>query len=62
MVIESFLVYVVIAIVFTIIEYKEVKRKCSILNTPKLDYCLIRGFFFPLVIIKKVYEYIIKSE
>ena len=61
MIIKLIFVYVIIAFILTFNEYKTVKRTCRSWDSPKLDYCFIRGFFFPLVIIKKVFDYIIKQ-
>lgn len=60
MIIKLIIIYGILSVLFTVIEYKTVRKTCRIWEHPKLDYCLIRGIFFPLVVIKKVYEYIIK--
>lgn len=54
-------VYIIIAVIWFICTYRAVENKCQYGETPKLDYCFIRGLFFPLVIMKKIFEYIIKS-
>lgn len=53
--------YTIIALIATCIEYKTVKKDCDFFSTPNIDYCLIRGFFFPFVIIKKVFDYVINE-
>lgn len=52
--------YAIISLICFIGEYRSVKRSCRYSEKPKLDYCIIRGLFFPLVIIRKIYDYIIK--
>ena len=51
------MVYIVIAIIHFICEYRSLNKQCSIYTKPRLDYCFFRALFFPVTWIRLMLKY-----
>lgn len=55
--IKYLVIYVVIAIIHFICEYKSIDKNCSYKESPKLDYCFFRALFFPITWIRSMWYF-----
>lgn len=51
------IIYIVIATIHFICEYKNIEKKCSYNRKPKIDYCFFRALFFPVTWIRLMWCY-----